>query len=180
VKPQLPREHVATAFALVHVVPHDPQLATSVERSTQASPQRLWPRGHPDAHDGGPPPAEGKHSGVPESALHDTSQYPQWADVRSDTHSPLQRVYPRLHATAHAPLTHAGCPFGSPVAHAVHEGPHAVAVLLVSTQAPLQLVGALEGQVVAHAWLAPEGAQSGGPPSTPQMLSQAPQLSGVP
>jgi hypothetical protein len=54
-----------------------------------------------------------------------------------------------LHATVHVLFTQAGCPFGSLIVHAAHENPHAVAVLVMSTHAPLQSV-ALAGQLAAH------------------------------
>jgi hypothetical protein len=94
---------------------------------------------------------EGKHTGVPASALQVTVQDPQWSTVSSVTHFPSQSVYPGSHESVQVLLTQAGWPCRSFVAHAVHEGPHAIAVLVVSTQAPLQLVGASGGQLAVQA-----------------------------
>jgi hypothetical protein len=149
--PQCPLEHTATAWStgVVHGEPHPPQLATSVWVSTQPLLQDVSVPAQPVEHVGGPPTCEEEQTGVPESAAHDTLQEPQWAAVLSCTHAPLQSAYPALHAMAHALLTHAGWPFGT-VAHAVQDDPQAVAVLVASTQAWPQRVGAMAGHVVTH------------------------------
>jgi hypothetical protein len=60
-----------------------------------------------------------------------------------------------LHATVQAPFTQAGVPLGSVVVHtwvppSPAHPPQLPAVLVVSTQAPLQSVGALDGQLAKH------------------------------
>ena len=147
--PQRPAEQTATALVteVVQGEPHPPQLATSVWVSTQPLLQGVSVPAQPEEHVGGPPPCEEEQTGVPEPQ--DTLHEPQWAAVLSCTHAPLQSVYPALHATVHALLTHAGWPLGTAV-HAVQDEPQAAAVLVVSTQAWPQGVGALAGHVVTQ------------------------------
>jgi hypothetical protein len=151
-KLQLPPVHVGWACAteMLQWLLHAPQFERSVCASTQTPPpQGVWPLEQPVAHAGGPPSPDGRQTGPPESALHDTEQPPQCAAVFSWTQTPLQSVYPVLHATVQALFTQAGCPFGSLIVHGAHDVPQAVAVLVVSTHAPLQSV-VFAGQLAAH------------------------------
>jgi hypothetical protein len=177
--PQWPPEHTGAALPteVVQGEPHPPQLATSVWVSTQPLLQDVSVPVHPEEHVGGPPFCEAQ-TGVAEPAAHDTLQEPQWAAVLSCTHAPLQSEYPALHATVHAPLTHAGWPFGR-VVHAVQDDPQAVAVLVASTQAWPQRVGALGGHVATHPYVPPEAAHSGVPASGSHARPHCPQFSPV-
>jgi hypothetical protein len=88
-----------------------------------------------------------------------------------------------LHETVHLPFTHAGRPFGSEVEQtwppsSWAQPPQLVAVLVVSTQAPLQTTWPA-GQPLAQ-WYEPpsaEAVQTGVPPS--QLTPHAPQLEEV-
>lgn len=161
-KPQAPPEQVTWALAtfVVHLFPQAavPQFSGSVCLSTHAPPHRDCPDGQPETHAAAPPASapDAEQTGVPASALQATPHKPQLALVLSCTQAPLHSVYPALHETVHALFTHTGSPFGSVVVHtwappsAPAHPPQAVAVLVVSTQDPLQSV-CPEGQPETHA-----------------------------
>jgi hypothetical protein len=72
-------------------------------------------------------------------------------------------------------LTHTACAWKTVVVHGVQLEPQAVAVLVVSTHVPLQLVVVPE-QDAAHAYVPPGPAQTGVPASALQRCPHAPQL----
>jgi hypothetical protein len=94
-KLQLAPMHVGWACAteMLQWLPQAPQFERSVCASTQTPPpQGVCPLEQPVAHAGGPPSPDGRQTGPPESALHDTEQPPQCAAVLSWTQMPLQSV----------------------------------------------------------------------------------------
>lgn len=193
VKPQVPAEQVGEALATFgQACPQLPQFCVSVDTVTHVPPQDACPPGQPETHTGDPPPsappsaAAAEHTGAPASALQATPQKPQLAEVLSSTQELPQRVYPSLHEMVHALFTHTGCAFGSVVVHtwlppsAPAQPPQLVAVLVVSTHAPLQSVSDPHPEV--HEYVPPSPAAHTLPPVQawlPASLLQPPQLAAV-
>jgi len=164
----------ALATLVVHAWPHVLQLLASLVVLVQVPLQIVGSADvQPEAHAYELPDAT--HAGV--FPLHATPQLPQLAEVVSWTQAPLQRVYPASHAIEQALLTHTAWALATVV---VHAWPHALqlfASLVVSTQLPLQFVGATEGHPDTHEYAPAEPAHT---PVLPlQALPQLPQLAEV-
>jgi hypothetical protein len=176
VKVHAPETHAAVALEtpVVQACPQMLQLSTSVAGSTQLPPQSVGAAGgQPEAHEYASP--DPTHAGVP--PVHALPQLPQLADVVSWTQAPLQGVYPVSQPNEHALLTHTACAFATLV---VHAWPHVMqfsASLVVSTQLPLQSLGAADGHPDAHEYTPPEPAHTAVPPV--HALPQLPQLAAV-
>jgi hypothetical protein len=148
VKPQVPPVHVGVPLVTAgHLLPQALQFWRSDVSSTHAPPQKLWPEGQPDTHwapsPESVPPSTVAQTGVPASALHAPPQNPQLVEVLKTAQVFLQREKPSLHEMVHLLLTHAAEPFGSLVEHTLPpsglaQPPQFVAVLVISTQEPLQ------------------------------------------
>lgn len=129
--------------------------------------------GQPEAHEYDP--ASPTHAGV--LPLHAAPQVPQLEEVVNWTQAPLHGVYPASQAYEQAPLTHTGCALAMAV---VHAWPHVLqlsASLVVSTQLPLQSVGAADGHPDTHEYAPPAPAHT--PVLPVQALPQLPQLAAV-
>jgi len=138
---------VALATPVVHVWLHLPQLLTLLVVSTQPLLQIVsLEDGHPVAHEYDEP--EPTHAGVP--PLHDVPQLPQLAVVVSWTQAPLQSVNPESHSKVQALLTHAAVALATLVVQGWPHVPQLLALLVVSTQPPLQFVGAAAGHPDTH------------------------------
>ena len=88
------------------------------------------------------------------------------------TQTPLQSVYPLLQVKPHELLTHCAVALAIPVEHALPQVPQSLALLVVSTQAPLQSVGVPDGQPETHF----EFVHTGVPPLHACPEPQPPQL----
>ncbi len=179
-RPHTPPLQVGCALAtpVLHTFAQLPQFWGSLCLSTHAAPQSTWDPGQLATHVAGEPPSAEAQTGVPASALQPFPQPPQLLLVFSGTHAPLQTAYPWSHAMVHALLTHTGSAWGTEVVHAVQAAtpvPHAVAVLVGSTQEPLHKI-VVPGQLAAHAYVAPAAAQTGVPASAVHACPHEPQL----
>jgi hypothetical protein len=70
--------------------------------------------------------------------------------VVSCTQAPLHRVYPLSHATVQALFTHTAWALATFVVHACPHVWQLLESLVVSTQLPLQIVGAADGHPETH------------------------------
>jgi hypothetical protein len=117
--------HAAVALAMLveQAVVHAPQWLTLLVMSTQVPLQSVGVAGgQPETQ------LEPLHTGVPPLQACPVPQPPQLLlSLVKSTQAPLQRVYPLLHATAHALLTHAAVPCRTPVEHAWPHVPQSLA-----------------------------------------------------
>jgi hypothetical protein len=167
--------HCAAALAMLveHALPQVPQSFTLLVVSTQLPLQRDGVAdGQPETH------VDPAHTGVPPLHACVAPQPPQLlTSLVKFTHAPLQRVYPLLHVKLHALPVQLAVALATAV---VHAWPHVLQLLtslVVSTQLPLQSVGATVGQPDAHAYEAVAPTQTGVVPV--QSLPQVPQLLAV-
>jgi hypothetical protein len=110
---------------MVHVVPQAPQWRTSVSRSTQMPPQRVWPAGQSQR------PAW--HVVPPEQV---TPQAPQFMlSIVASTQAAPHFMRPVAHIAAQALTLHTW-----PMGHALPQAPQFAGSLETSTHAPLQAV----------------------------------------
>jgi hypothetical protein len=164
----------ALATSVEHALPHVLQLLASLVRFVQVPLQIVGVADvQPEAHAYELP--EATHAGV--FPLHVTPQLPQLAEVVSRTQAPLQSVYPVSHAIEHALLTHTAWALATLVVHALPHALQLFASLVVSTQLPLQLVGAADGHPDTHEYAPAAPAHT---PVLPlHILPQLPQLAEV-
>jgi hypothetical protein len=93
VKPHALPTHAAVALVtpVEHLLPHMPQLTTSLVVSTHPPLHMVGAvPGQPETHEY--EPKEPAQTGAPPSGLHAVAQLPQWAAVESWTQAPLQRL----------------------------------------------------------------------------------------
>ena len=158
-----------TAFVtpVVQPLPQAPQLFASLVSSTQVPLHAEGAvAGQPLTH------VEFEHTGVePVQAL---PQLPQFAVLFRSVHVPLQRFVPVAQTVVQAPATQAGWVLGTLVVQTLPHVRQLFGSLTVSTQAPEQVVAALEGQVATHAWVPLSGAHTGVVPL--HTVPQVPQL----
>ena len=93
------------------------------------------------------------------------------------TQAPLHRANPLPHTNEHALLTHAVWALVTAVVHAWPHIEQSLALLVVSTQLPVQVVEAVEGHVAAHEYVPLDRAQRGVLPV--HALPQLPQLAAL-
>jgi hypothetical protein len=149
------------------------QLLTSLVVSTQLPLQFVGASDVQPAHEYEPPdPAQ-----VGVAPLHALPQLPQLTAVLSWMQAPLQSAYPVSHAIEHALLTHTACALATLVVHAWPQALQLFASLVVSTQLPLQFVGAMDGHPDTHEYAPAEPAQTAVVPL--HALPQLPQLEAV-
>jgi hypothetical protein len=84
-----------------------------------------------------------------------------------------------LHVKVHALCTHAGPALATLVVHVWPQVLQLAPSLVVSTQLPLQSIGAALGQPETHEYEPPAPAQTGVPALALQLAPQLPQLSEV-
>jgi len=138
---------VALATWLVHAWPQVWQSTMLVVVSTQLPLQSVGvAAGQPEAHEYEVP--DPTHAGV--LPLQTLPQPPQLAELESWTQAPLQKVYPVSQANPHTLVTHTGWALATAVEHALPQEVQLFASLVVSTQAPLQSVGAAAGHPDTH------------------------------
>jgi hypothetical protein len=175
-KVQAPALHAGVALAtrVEHTLPHVMQLLGSLVRFTQLPLQIVGAAVvQPEAHEYELP--DPTHAGV--SPLHALPQLPQLAEVLSRTQAPLQGVYPVSQANEHPLLTQTAWALATFVVHALPHVMQLFASLVVSTQPPLQFVGAADGHPDTHEYAPAEPAHT---PALPlHALPQRSQLAAV-
>jgi hypothetical protein len=164
---------VALAMPVEHAVEHVPQWLTLLVVSVQVPLHSVGvAAGQPETHE------EFEHTGVPPLHANADPQPPQLLlFVCSLTHAPLHRVNPLSHAKPHALLTHVAAALATLVEQALPQLLQLLTSLVVSTQLPLHVVGAADGQPETHEYAVPDPTHTGALPV--HALPHFPQLAAV-